>query len=43
VLAAQPAPPRGGIQLALDGEVIEERGPLAYRVRPGALRVFTPA
>jgi diacylglycerol kinase family enzyme len=43
VLEAQIELRRGGIQLALDGEVIEERGPLAYRVRPGALRVFTPA
>ena len=42
VLEAQIELCRGGIQLALDGEVIEERGPLAYRVRPGALRVFTP-
>jgi diacylglycerol kinase family enzyme len=42
VLEAQIELRRGGIQLALDGEVIEERGPLAYRVRPGALRVFTP-
>ena len=34
---------RGDLQVALDGEVMKERGPLAYRVRPGALRVFTPA
>ncbi len=43
VLEAQVELRRGDIQLALDGEVLTERGPLEYRVRPAALRVFTPA
>ena len=33
---------RDDLQVALDGEVLKERGPLRYRIRPGALRVFIP-
>ncbi len=33
---------RRTIQLALDGEVINERAPLTYRVRPAALTVLVP-
>jgi diacylglycerol kinase family enzyme len=33
---------RRKLQVALDGEVLEERDPLGYRVRPAALMVFTP-
>ena len=43
VLEAEVETQRGDLQVALDGEVTKERGPLAYRVRPAALRVFTPA
>ena len=31
------------VRVATDGEVIHMRGPLHYRVRPGALTVFSPA
>jgi diacylglycerol kinase family enzyme len=40
VLEAEVETRRGTLQVALDGEVIEERGPLRYRIRPGGLRVF---
>ena len=43
VIEAQVETRRGALQVALDGEVMSERGPLAYRVRPAALRVFSPA
>lgn len=43
VLEAEVETQRGDLHVALDGEVTKERGPLAYRVRPAALRVFTPA
>lgn len=43
VLEAQIETHRDDLQVALDGEVLKERGPLAYRVRPAALTVFTPA
>ncbi|MBA2626734.1 MAG: diacylglycerol kinase family lipid kinase [Gemmatimonadales bacterium] len=33
---------RNTLQVAIDGEVVVEHGPLRYRVRPGALRVFRP-
>jgi diacylglycerol kinase family enzyme len=42
VLEAQVETRRPKLQVALDGEVVEERDPLAYRVRPAALPVFTP-
>ena len=42
VLEAQVETRRATLQVALDGEVLEERDPLAYRVRPAALAVFTP-
>lgn len=42
VLEAQVETRRAMLQVALDGEVLEERDPLAYRVRPAALAVFTP-
>jgi len=34
--------PRQLIRLALDGEVLELRGPLRFRSRPGALKVIAP-
>lgn len=43
VLEAQVETRRPKLQVALDGEVLEERDPLGYRVRPAALAVFTPA
>ena len=42
VLEAQVETRRRKLQVALDGEVLEERDPLGYRVRPGALVVLTP-
>ena len=42
VLEAQVETRRAKLQVALDGEVLEERDPLTYRVRPAALTVFTP-
>lgn len=42
VLEAEVETHRDDLQVALDGEVTKERSPLAYRVRPAALRVFTP-
>jgi diacylglycerol kinase family enzyme len=42
VLEAQVETRRAKLQVALDGEVLEERDPLAYRVRPAALAVFIP-
>jgi diacylglycerol kinase family enzyme len=42
VLEAEIETQRNDLQVALDGEVMKERGPLTYRVRPAALRVFTP-
>lgn len=42
VLEAQVETRRPKLQVALDGEVLEERDPLDYRVRPAALAVFTP-
>ncbi len=32
---------RGTQKVAIDGEVMDETGPLEYRIRPGALNVFT--
>jgi YegS/Rv2252/BmrU family lipid kinase len=42
VLEAEIEMHRDDLHVALDGEVMKERGPLAYRVRPAALRVFSP-
>ena len=42
VLEAQVETRRRKLQVALDGEVLEERDPLAYRVRQAALTVFIP-
>lgn len=42
VLEAQVETRRRKLQVARDGEVLEERDPLNYRVRPAALMVFTP-
>jgi diacylglycerol kinase family enzyme len=42
VLEAQVETRRTRMQVALDGEVLEERDPLSYRVRPAALTVFIP-
>lgn len=42
VLEAQVETRRTRLQVALDGEVLEERDPLSYRVRPAALTVFIP-
>jgi len=42
LLEAEIETQRGSIQVSLDGEVITERSPLAYRVRPGALSVLAP-
>jgi len=43
LLEAEVETHRDDLQVALDGEVLKERSPLAYRIRPGALMVFTPA
>lgn len=43
VLEAEVETRRRTLQVALDGEVLDERGPLRYRIRPGGLRVFVGA